>query len=72
MTKFIAGMGFLVVGVVLLIPFNKVTGFIPSFSINTNASITPTKAQVAPNVDHALRPEGASLHGAAVKSALSR
>ena len=46
MTKFIAGMGFLVVGVVLLIPFNKVTGFIPSFSINTNASITPTKAQV--------------------------
>ena len=38
MTKFIAGMGFLVVGVVLLIPFNKVTGFIPSFSINTMAS----------------------------------
>ena len=46
MTKFIAGMGFLVIGIVLLIPFNKVTGFIPSFSKNTYSSVNPTKAQV--------------------------
>ena len=46
MTKFIAGIGFLVIGVVLLIPFNKVTGFIPFFLNKTNASINPTKAQV--------------------------
>ena len=46
MTKFIAGMGFLVIVVVLLIPFNKVTAFIPSFSKNTTASVNPTKAQI--------------------------
>jgi CubicO group peptidase (beta-lactamase class C family) len=46
MTKFIAGMGFLVIGIVLLIPFNKVTGFIPFFSKNTYSSVNPTKAQV--------------------------
>jgi beta-lactamase class C len=46
MTKFIAGIGFLVIGVVLLIPFNKVTGFIPFFSNNTYSSVNPTKAQV--------------------------
>ena len=46
MTKFIAGMGFLVIGVVLFIPFNKVTGVIPFFSNNTYSSVNPTKAQV--------------------------